>query len=117
MGITTDPINHTFWVHTTQALYEVVPNDEDRDVWRARLEQGDFEGALKYAKVSPGSLSPSLALTLRRTPNKRISSSPDRPMHSSTLEGSCKRQRRMPSVHAVSSLSRFGLSTRMRKTG
>lgn len=52
VGITTDPINHTFWVHTSFALYEVVPNDEDRDVWRARLDQGDFEGALKYAKVS-----------------------------------------------------------------
>ena len=51
IGITTDPINHTYWAHTTQALYEVVPNEEDRDIWRARLEQGDFDAALKHAKV------------------------------------------------------------------
>lgn len=25
--------------------------DEDRDVWKAKLEQEDFEEALRYAKV------------------------------------------------------------------
>ncbi|KAJ9114050.1 hypothetical protein QFC22_005870 [Naganishia vaughanmartiniae] len=49
-GITADPINHTFWIYSNRTLYEVVPHEEDRSVWRARLECGDFEGALKYAK-------------------------------------------------------------------
>ncbi|KAJ9093867.1 hypothetical protein QFC21_006240 [Naganishia friedmannii] len=50
VGITADPINHTFWIYSNRTLYEVVPHDEDRSVWRARLECGDFDGALKYAK-------------------------------------------------------------------
>jgi len=50
-GLVSDDQNDTFWVYTNQALYEIVVKDEDRDVWKARLEAGEFEDALKYAKV------------------------------------------------------------------
>lgn len=45
-------MNKTFWFYTDQALYEIVVKDEDRDVWKAKLDKGSFDIALKYAKVS-----------------------------------------------------------------
>lgn len=44
-------MNDTYWVYTDQALYEIVMKDEDRDVWRAKLDLGEFEDALRYSKV------------------------------------------------------------------
>lgn len=50
-GLASDPMNDTHWVYTDQALYEIVIKDEDRDVWRAKLDLGEFEDALRYSKV------------------------------------------------------------------
>jgi hypothetical protein len=50
-GLAADPMNDTYWVYTDQALYEIVMKDEDRDVWRAKLDLGEFEDALRYSKV------------------------------------------------------------------
>ena len=47
-GLASDPMNDTYWVYTDQALYEIVIKDEDRDVWRAKLDLGEFEDALRY---------------------------------------------------------------------
>lgn len=46
-----DPVRKTYWVFTDQSLFELVVTNEDRDVWRIFLEQGQFEAALQYAKV------------------------------------------------------------------
>lgn len=47
-----DPVHHTYWMYTDRALYEIVTTDEDRNVWRAKLDHADFESAAKYAKTS-----------------------------------------------------------------
>jgi hypothetical protein len=46
-----DPIKQTFWILTSQHLYELLISDEDRYVWEIYLERNDFENALKFAKV------------------------------------------------------------------
>ena len=42
----------TYWVYTDQSLFELVVGNEDRDVWKIYLEKGQFDVALRYAKVS-----------------------------------------------------------------
>ena len=41
----------TYWVFTDASLYELVFNDETRDIWRKYLSKGMYEEALNYAKV------------------------------------------------------------------
>ncbi len=41
----------TYWLYTDLSLYELKIQDEDRDVWSAFLTKGDYESALRYAKV------------------------------------------------------------------
>ncbi len=48
----TDRVRQTYWVYTNQALYEVIVQDEDRDVWKLFIEKRNFEEAFKYAKTS-----------------------------------------------------------------
>lgn len=48
LGLASDPVSHTFWVSTTQSIIEVVVQKEERDVWRAKLEKGDYTSALEY---------------------------------------------------------------------
>jgi vacuolar protein sorting-associated protein 18 len=49
--MTADPVRKTYWVYTNHSLFELVAGNEDRDVWRIYLEKGNFDVALKYAKV------------------------------------------------------------------
>jgi vacuolar protein sorting-associated protein 18 len=64
-GLTADPVRKTYWVYTNQSLFELVVGNEDRDVWSIYLEKGQFDVALKYAKVDRGCrLLRSLALTI-----------------------------------------------------
>jgi hypothetical protein len=59
-GLTADPVRKTYWVYTNQSIYELRVDNESRDVWKIYLQQGKFEVALRYAKVSdpiPDSLS------------------------------------------------------------
>lgn len=51
LGLSSDPVSRTFWVATTSSIVEVVVEKEDRDVWRAKLEKGDFSGALEYSST------------------------------------------------------------------
>lgn len=44
-------MRRTYWVYTDQSIYELVAENEDRDVWKIYLEKGQFDAALKYAKV------------------------------------------------------------------
>lgn len=41
---------NTFWLFTAKEIFEVVADEEDRDVWKTMLEQQDYDAALKYAK-------------------------------------------------------------------
>ncbi|KAH6916857.1 DigA protein [Coprinopsis sp. MPI-PUGE-AT-0042] len=51
-GLAADPVRKTYWVFTDQSLFELVVANEDRDVWRIYLEQGQYDAALKYAKTA-----------------------------------------------------------------
>lgn len=50
LGLVADPKKNTYWLFTNQEIYEVVANDEERDVWKIMLQQQDYDGALRYAK-------------------------------------------------------------------
>ena len=49
--LSSDPVSRTFWVCTTHNVLEVLIRDEDRDVWRGKLERAEYADALRYAKV------------------------------------------------------------------
>lgn len=50
LGMITDQRKNTFWLFTSQDIYEIVANQEDRDVWKVMLQNQDFDGALRYAR-------------------------------------------------------------------
>lgn len=45
-----DQKKNTFWLLTTQNIFEIVVNDEDRDVWNIMLAAQKFDQASHYAK-------------------------------------------------------------------
>ena len=52
VGLCADPVSRTFWICTNRSILEILVRNEDRDVWRAKLEMGDFAEALGMTKVS-----------------------------------------------------------------
>jgi vacuolar protein sorting-associated protein 18 len=50
LGLVADLKKNTFWLFTSHDIFEVVANDEDRDVWKVMLKQQRYDEALKYAK-------------------------------------------------------------------
>lgn len=50
IGLCADPHNSTYWVYTTENIYEVVVNDEDREIWKTFLENENYEEALRLAR-------------------------------------------------------------------
>ncbi|CAK5280478.1 unnamed protein product [Mycena citricolor] len=51
-GLCADPVRKTYWVFTDQSLFELVVDNEDRDVWKIYLQTGKFDVALRYAKTA-----------------------------------------------------------------
>lgn len=51
VGLSADPVSQTFWIYTDRSILEVLVRNEDRDVWRAKLDHGDFAEALRFARV------------------------------------------------------------------
>ncbi len=51
LGLSTDPIRKTCWLHTDQSIHELVIKDEDRDVWKIYLQRSNFELAKRFAKT------------------------------------------------------------------
>ena len=51
-GLAADPVRKTYWAYTDQSIFELVVNNESRDVWQIYLAQQKFDTALRYAKVS-----------------------------------------------------------------
>ncbi|KAK5167391.1 tethering complex subunit [Saxophila tyrrhenica] len=52
LGLFSDHQKNTYWLFTSNEIFEVVVTEEARDVWRILLQQGQFEAAQKYAKTS-----------------------------------------------------------------
>ena len=46
-----DQRKNTYWLFTTQEIYEIVATDEDRDVWKIMLNSQKFDLASQYAKT------------------------------------------------------------------
>jgi hypothetical protein len=49
LGLYVDQQKNTFWLFTTQEIFEIVVRDEDRDVWRIMLGKQQFDQAMQYA--------------------------------------------------------------------
>ncbi|KAF3283884.1 hypothetical protein TWF173_008835 [Orbilia oligospora] len=49
LGIRADQKLNTFWVFTTDTIFEVVLKDENRDVWKIMLKQNLFDAAMRFA--------------------------------------------------------------------
>lgn len=50
LGLVADHKKNTFWLFTTQDIFEIVVNDEDRDIWKIMLADQHFDAALHYAR-------------------------------------------------------------------
>lgn len=50
LGLYADQQKNTFWLFTTQEIFEIVVTDEDRDVWKVMLATEHFDAALRYAR-------------------------------------------------------------------
>ncbi|KAL7317653.1 tethering complex subunit [Mucor circinelloides] len=49
-GLAVDDIKRTYWIYTSDAMYELVIKDEDRDVWKLYLQKKNYTVALQYCK-------------------------------------------------------------------
>lgn len=50
LGLYADQQKNTFWLFTTQNIFEITVKNEDRDVWKVMLQTEHFDAALRYAK-------------------------------------------------------------------
>jgi hypothetical protein len=51
LGLSSDPSDKTHWLYTSQAIFELVVSEEDRDVWRIMLKREEYEPSLRFAKT------------------------------------------------------------------
>ncbi|KAF3938722.1 hypothetical protein ABW19_dt0210292 [Dactylella cylindrospora] len=49
LGIRADSKYNTYWIFTTDTIFEVVLKDEKRDVWKIMLKQNSFDAAMRFA--------------------------------------------------------------------
>ncbi len=49
--LASDPKSKTYWVYSNASMFEIIVNDEDRDVWKIYLEREQYDRAMEYAKV------------------------------------------------------------------
>lgn len=52
LGLAADVKKNTYWLFTTQEIYEIVVTDESRDIWKILLKAQQFEAASQFAKTS-----------------------------------------------------------------
>ncbi|CRG87111.1 Vacuolar protein sorting-associated protein 18 homolog [Talaromyces islandicus] len=52
LGLLNDRAKGTYWLFTPQEIFEVVAEEEDRDLWRIFLKEQKFDEALRYAQGS-----------------------------------------------------------------
>jgi vacuolar protein sorting-associated protein 18 len=53
LGFSVDLQKNTFWLFTSQEIFEIVVRDEDRNVWQIMLNMQQFDTALQHAKTQP----------------------------------------------------------------
>jgi len=47
-GLAADLTQSTYWMFSDRCVFEILIQDEERDVWRLLLSESDFEGALRH---------------------------------------------------------------------
>ncbi|KAF2258660.1 hypothetical protein CC78DRAFT_586826 [Lojkania enalia] len=52
LGLVADIKKNTYWLFTTQEIFEIVITDESRDIWKILLKAQQFDAASQYAKTS-----------------------------------------------------------------
>ncbi|KAF2490447.1 hypothetical protein BU16DRAFT_494468 [Lophium mytilinum] len=52
LGLVADLKKNTYWLFTTQEIFEIVVTDENRDVWKIMLKSQQFEAASQFARTS-----------------------------------------------------------------
>ncbi|KAL2865658.1 vacuolar protein sorting protein DigA [Aspergillus lucknowensis] len=52
LGLVTDAMKHTYWLFTSQEIFEICVQDEDRDAWKIFLKKQKFDQAFEYAHTS-----------------------------------------------------------------
>ncbi|KAI6250786.1 Vacuolar protein sorting-associated protein 18 [Erysiphe necator] len=50
LGLFADQKKNTYWLITTEEIFEIVVSDEERDIWKIMLKIENFEMASKYAR-------------------------------------------------------------------
>lgn len=50
LGLVADQKKNSYWLFTSQEIFEIRAEEEDRDVWRVMLQNQDYDAALRYAK-------------------------------------------------------------------
>lgn len=50
IGISADYLKSTYWIYSNISIYEITVNDEEKDIWRAMVENNNYEDALAVAK-------------------------------------------------------------------
>ncbi|KAJ3340970.1 hypothetical protein HDU91_000778, partial [Kappamyces sp. JEL0680] len=51
IGLAIDSTKKTFWVYTSQSLFEVIVSEEDRDIWQIYFARSQFKEAYELCKV------------------------------------------------------------------
>ncbi|KAL2123308.1 hypothetical protein VTJ04DRAFT_3763 [Mycothermus thermophilus] len=51
VGLCVDLQKRTFWLFTPTEIFEIVPHEEDRDIWKIMLQMQQFDAALQYART------------------------------------------------------------------
>ncbi|KAE8355500.1 Pep3/Vps18/deep orange family-domain-containing protein [Aspergillus coremiiformis] len=52
LGLLADSTQHTYWLFTSQEIFEIAVEDEERDIWKVFLQKQMFDEALHYARSS-----------------------------------------------------------------
>lgn len=75
LGICMDPKNSTYWVSTSESIYEILETKEDRDVWKLKMAEKSFDEAYRYAEVRSAinrSFCRMILIPVSRPPTKKI---------------------------------------------
>ncbi|POR31351.1 Vacuolar protein sorting-associated protein [Tolypocladium paradoxum] len=51
IGFSVDMQKNTFWLFTSEEIYEIVVRDEDRNIWQIMMGKKQFEPALQHART------------------------------------------------------------------
>ena len=51
LGLFADVKKNTFWMVTAEEVFEIVANDETRDIWKIMLNSQQFDAASRFAKT------------------------------------------------------------------